>query len=141
MKRRILIAVVLSLGPIAFLVYWFAQQCDPINAVNFARIDIGMNRDEVIEILGDPGVDPTVQEELSGDWWSRAEVWSRPNRNTVRIVFRWDDGVLRVESKRCYFPSTWDRMKAWSTGEELWPDFWVPDRLPGGRSKVLEEAA
>jgi hypothetical protein len=146
MKRKLLLTAGLSLLPILFGVLWFALPTDPINAANFGRIDIGMTEQEIVQLLGprDPE-DENIQQEVQGNWRTKAECWSRPSRGTVRdtilVGFRLQDGQWIVENKYCFIPSHWDRIKAWWGGNELLPDRLLPHQRPGGRTKRLESGA
>jgi hypothetical protein len=128
MKRWAILTVLISIAPIGLVAFWGMQPTDPINAVNFDRIQDGMTITEVEQILGSAG------EEAQGEFHSIPLNWQGRGRNAITVYFaRRTDGRIDVIFKYFFNPTIWDHVKEWWAGYELHPD--------GGRSKQFESAA
>ena len=95
---------------------WFMDPTDPINAANFARIEIGMTEGQVGHILGGP-----ANVEAQGDMGEIPRVWGGRGYREIDVGFQLLDGKLVVASKRFFNPTMWERAKAWWGGYDLSP--------------------
>jgi hypothetical protein len=118
MMRKLLLMAGLALLPITFGALWLLMPTDPINAENFDRIEVGMTEPEVVVILGNPDRDNGIgPPEFDGH--PCVKCWSRPSRDTILVYFEAKDGRWIAGTKRCYFPTLWERATHW----------WNPGRL------------
>ena len=77
-RRRVLASVLLAVGltAAAILVLWrTGSHADPVCRENYDRINRGMLKEEVIQILGPPTSETPTGRRVGGMYWYEAVTW------------------------------------------------------------------